>query len=383
MKLFARTCAALSSAVLVIGIVLVLSGCQGNNPTPTIVANTSPLPSPNLTNTLPSPPSSNPLSSLTSTPFTAQVNPILANPSPPTTPAPYATRAPSDGDWQTARELRPSRPDTTALGTPTAQTSATSGNSTVSSFNESDLYIHVPPQAAQHQPLRILLVLHGMGARGDAFAQSLINTTDSTNWVVVAPTMPYRDYMNLTQLMEDDLKISHMLDRLLNSLPSRLNLKLRQHILVYGFSRGAQLAERFALIHPERIESVVTISGGSYTLPLATGNDKTPMLFPFGIGDLEKHQGHPLDWESYKRISFWVAVGERDTQPTDVPRAFDPFLGKTRVERAAAFAKSLSALGIDAHLVYFPNTGHEVTVEMRKSALQFLRDDEIADHWDD
>jgi predicted esterase len=383
MKLLARTCAVLSCAVLMIGIVLVLSGCQGTTPVPTTTA-ASPLPLRNFTDTPPVSPTSSTLPTLTSTPLPAPTNPTVSNPSLQTTPAPMATRSVGDGDWQTWREPRPSNSNASVLtAVPTAKAQALSGNSAVPSFNENDLYIHVPPQAKQQQPLRILLVLHGMGARGDSFAQSLISTADGYNWVVVAPTMPYRDYMDLAQLTEDDLKISQMLNQLLDSLPSRLGLKLRQHILVYGFSRGAQLAHRFALFHPERVESVVTMSAGSYTLPSTQSKEQTLLPFPYGIGDLEKFLGHPLDWESYKRISFWVAVGERDTQPNDVPRAFDPYLGQTRVERAAAFAKSLSALGIDTHLVLFPNTGHEVTSEMRKSGLSFLHDDEVADHWDD
>jgi predicted esterase len=249
-------------------------------------------------------------------------------------------------------------------------------------FSDANLYIHLPPQASQHQPLRVLYVLHGMGANGDSFAQALIADADRYNWVVVAPTMEYHDYMQPAPLMEDDLKISRMLLDTLDAMPARLNLKLDQHVLLYGFSRGAQLAHRFALLYPERVATVATISAGSYTLPLerAKEGDSEPLAFPFGIGDLEKHLGHPLDAVNFKQISFWIAVGERDNQSSDVPRAFDPYLGVTRIDRARAFSTALQKLGIDTRLVIFPNTGHEITAEMRKGAIQFMREDEIKDN---
>lgn len=249
-------------------------------------------------------------------------------------------------------------------------------------FKEPDLYIRLPSQADQRQPLRVLLVLHGMGARGEAFAQSLIADADRNNWMIVAPTMPYQDYMQPALVMDDDLKISQMLLDTLDMLPARLNLKLKQHVLIYGFSRGAQLAHRFALFHPERVADVATMSAGTYTLPTEHSKDDmvNPLPFPFGVGDLQKHLGHPLDSANFRQISFWIAVGERDNQPKDVPRAFDPYVGQTRIDRARAFASALTSLGIDTRLVIFPNTGHEVTTEMRKGALQFLREDELKDN---
>ena len=250
-------------------------------------------------------------------------------------------------------------------------------------FSDTNLYIHLPPQASQHQPLRVIYVLHGYGSQGESFAQGLVAEADRNSWVIVAPTMAYQDYMQVASLMDDDLKISQMLYDTLNLLPARLNLKLDQHVLLYGFSRGAQLAHRFALLHPDRVGAVVSLSAGSYTLPLERSRDRdqTALPFPFGVSDLEKHLGHPLDKPNFNAISFWIAVGERDNQTNDVPRAFDPYVGGTRIERARNFVNVLVSLGIDARLIIFPNTGHEVTPEMRQGALKFLREDELLDKW--
>ena len=290
-------------------------------------------------------------------------------------PTPIVTRIVLDGSSRLASIGRVTQSESTTSATP----KSTSVPAVLHLFKDKDLYIHVPPQADPLKPMRVLYVLHGMGARGDAFAQSLLADADRNNWIVVAPTMAYQDYMQTALVMDDDLKISQMLVDTLSVLPTRLNLRIKQHVLLYGFSRGAQLAHRFALLHPERVETVAMLSAGSYTLPMEHAKDDATKLlpFPFGVGDLQKHLGHPLDAVDFRQISFWIAVGERDNQPGDVPRSFDPYVGQTRVDRARAFTNALTSLGVNARLVIFPNTGHEMTSEMRKGALQFLREDEL------
>ncbi|MDE3092024.1 MAG: hypothetical protein KGJ80_21840, partial [Chloroflexota bacterium] len=66
-----------------------------------------------------------------------------------------------------------------------------------------DLYIHFPTDADQRQPLRVVVALHGMGSRGDVFAQSLVAEADQNGWLLVAPTLPYGDYMDPTRLAEE------------------------------------------------------------------------------------------------------------------------------------------------------------------------------------
>jgi predicted esterase len=253
-------------------------------------------------------------------------------------------------------------------------------------FDASDLFIHLPPDAAQRQPLRVLVALHGMGGHGDKFAQNLVAAADRNGWVLIAPTIPYaRDHKDPTLLAEDDLRSAQRLHTVLDGLPQRVGLKLRQHVLLYGFSRGAQLAHRFALLHPECVETVAAISAGTYTLPVTKTSDNSPqgLSFPYGVGDLQQRLGRPLDWERFKQVSFWLGVGEKDNRADDVSRAFDPYVGRTRIERARAFYGALQAIGVDSHFIVFPEADHEITSEMRNRALGFLRQDELADNLND
>jgi predicted esterase len=266
------------------------------------------------------------------------------------------------------------------LGESASPTSAPVAPEPPHPYESLEIYIHIPPDAAKYQPLRVLFVLHGMGGRGPAFSSSLVAVAEKYHWLLIGPTLPYTDYMNTTTLLSEDIRFTGMLADMMNSLPKKLGLKLRQHALVYGFSRGAQLAHRFGIFYPERVESVAAISAGSFTLPSANkgnGTGSTSLNMPYGISDLELYLGHVLNAAELKKVSFLIEVGENDTEPNDVPRQFDPYVGKTRVDRARAFENELEKDGINAKLIIFPDTAHQLTNDMVTTAMQFLRDEEL------
>jgi hypothetical protein len=83
--------------------------------------------------------------------------------------------------------------------------------------------------------------------------------------------------------------------------------------------------------------------------------------------------GHSFDLAAFRRVPFLIAFGTRDTNADDVPRAWDPYLGRTRVERATAYARALRAAGVDATLRVDPDSAHAISVRMRNNALAFLQ----------
>lgn len=249
------------------------------------------------------------------------------------------------------------------------------------SYEALNLYIHLPPDAAKHQPMRVLIVLHGMGSQGDTFSQNLLAEADKNYWLIVAPTLDYGNYMEPDVLLKEDLRFSAMLDDMMQNLPKKLGIKLRTHALVFGFSRGAQLGHRFALFYPNRVEAIASISAGSYTLPSEHKNNdaSAPLVqMPYGVGDLEKYLGHSLNYPLLDQVAFLLEVGDNDNQPNDVPRQFDAYEGNSRVTRATAFQHMLITVGVQAKLEVFPDATHEVTPSMRVFALQFLREQEQA-----
>jgi hypothetical protein len=78
------------------------------------------------------------------------------------------------------------------------------------------------------------------------------------------------------------------------------------------------------------------------------------------------------------RIQWWIGVGAQDTDPRDTPRAWDRFLGQTRVERADRLATVLRRDGSTVELRLFPGVGGQVTPEMRLEVADFVERTRLA-----
>ena len=235
------------------------------------------------------------------------------------------------------------------------------------------VFVHVPPALPPDARVRVLLVLHGMGGKGDAFSREFLSMADANGWLVVAPTISYGDWTDPVQVASEEPALIAWLNDYLDRLPTETGLTIAPRILALGHSRGAQLAVHFAEFHPERVRAVAALSAGTYTLPSVVDADNRPVTFPFGVADLAARDGgRPFDQRLFATVPLWIGVGADDVNPADLPRAWDPYIGTTRVERARAFADTLQKLGAPVTLTLFPGAGHGLTTEMRQVACARL-----------
>lgn len=233
--------------------------------------------------------------------------------------------------------------------------------------------VYVPEGPAV--PRTALMVLHGMGGSGPGIAGRVLQQARERDWVVVAPTIPYGDWRDPGQLVREELRLLPQLDNVLAAVSEEAGISIRPRVMLFGFSRGAQAALRFTTLFPDRVESVVALSAGTYTLPLAviqtsTGTVRAPL--PFGVADLDQHLGRMVDTAHLTRVRFFIGVGGGDNRDGDVPRQWDPFVGKNRVERAERFSAVLRDLGCETKLAVIPGAGHEIAGPMIEQAVEFL-----------
>jgi pimeloyl-ACP methyl ester carboxylesterase len=236
-----------------------------------------------------------------------------------------------------------------------------------------DHFVHVPARLAA--PARVLVVLHGMGGAGREMCDSVRAWSDREGWVVVGPTFAYGDWTDPSQVAREEPRLVPRLARILDELPARLGRPLDTRVVLFGFSRGGQVAERFALVYPERVRGVVVLAAGTYTLPLREAivdGEAVPLRYPFGVADLAERFGRDLDLAALRQVPFWIGVGAADNQP-GLPAPWTPYLGDGRVERARRFAAALEGLGITARVQEFPGVGHELSEGERDAALAFVR----------
>jgi pimeloyl-ACP methyl ester carboxylesterase len=215
------------------------------------------------------------------------------------------------------------------------------------------------------------MVLHGMGASGEEFSRDFFAQADRYGWLIVAPTIDFGDWTRPQVVAREEPILINAISEYLDQLPERTGAPIRRSVLLLGHSRGAQLAHRFAEFEPERVLAVAALSAGTYTLPLSSGPQGS-MNFPFGVHDMADFTGATFDSGRFGSVQFWVGVGGLDNNPDDLPRQWDAYEGKTRVQRAQAFEAAMQQLGVTASLHIFNNARHEVTRDMSNAACAFL-----------
>jgi pimeloyl-ACP methyl ester carboxylesterase len=237
-----------------------------------------------------------------------------------------------------------------------------------------EFYVHVPPVISGR--LRVLVALHGMGQEAHSFCEALLARADFEDWVIVAPTYNYGDWRDPNQVArEESSRFIPRLHEFLQELPGRTGLDLEPRAALLGFSRGAQLAQRFAMIYPEQTLAVAAFSAGTYTLPESQAQAQgrnVRLAYPLGTADVRERFGRGFDGAALQRIPFLVGVGADDRNPADLPRQWDPYLGDNRVARAQAIVGRLTDLGVAAELVLFPGVGHGLNDAMRLRAFDFI-----------
>jgi predicted esterase len=245
-------------------------------------------------------------------------------------------------------------------------------------YADSNFYIHMPPAPKAGHSLQIVMAIHGMGGNGADFGQPLISYADEYGFVLVAPTMRYDpNYTDPAKVATNDELLLPELHSLVQALPGVIGYPVSQQVMLFGFSRGAQIVHRFALFYPEQVSGVALMSAGSYTLPYldykASDNaTQTTLRFPFGVSDLAKFTGHNFDMQAFRKVPFWIGVGGADNATKDVPQAWNQYLGQTRVERATRFYQALQKSGINATFNVFPGVGHAVCAGMKQDGFAFF-----------
>lgn len=230
--------------------------------------------------------------------------------------------------------------------------------------------------ADSHKPVRVLLVLHGMGGDGPSMAASILPLVEGRDWLVVAPTIPYGEWRDPNQLADDERRILPQLATLLNNITAETGYEVAQGALLLGFSRGAQTALRLTLFFPQRVHAVAAFSAGTYTLPTVRGKkrsgEEVAISYPFGATGVEQRMGMPIDLDAVRRVPVLVGVGGDDNNPADVPEAWNDLLGTTRVERARRFVSALQEQRCAARLEVVPGVAHAFVPPMTECALDFL-----------
>ena len=223
------------------------------------------------------------------------------------------------------------------------------------------------------QKARPLVALHGISRDARALWQAFSPLAADKGRALLVPRFTERDWPQFQQIgrVRPDLVLLDLLQQ--------AGLA-RERVDLFGFSGGAQLAHRFAMLYPHRVGTLHLAAPGWYTLP------DTTVPWPLGLkqGPTQRLRGFDaaalsrLQLRHYLALKVRLWVGALDTgreaslRQTD---ALDALQGKTRLDRAAAYAaafcRAARAHGItpDIDLTVLPGCGHDFSDCARTGGL--------------
>lgn len=192
---------------------------------------------------------------------------------------------------------------------------------------------------------RPLIALHGISRESRTIAEHFAPEAEATGRIIIVPHFERHQWPVFQRISS-----RHRADRALLTLIS--DLRLRQVIGsgvvdLFGYSGGAQLAHRFAMLHPEQVGDLHLGAAGWYTLP------DCACAYPIGFGQSERGDDRwgrrmKSGLNRYLDRPITLYVGTKDGDPTDKALRRKPELdaaqGRTRLTRARRYADTINNL---------------------------------------
>lgn len=185
----------------------------------------------------------------------------------------------------------------------------------------------------------VLVAVHGISRNAAEIAMRFAAHPGFAQMTIIAPLFSkerFGQYQQLEARKPGQTRADAALIRLLDDLAPELQSPT-DRIRLFGFSGGAQMAHRFAMLHPQRVARLCVVSAGWYCLP------RSDLAWPYGIGDT---QGAALVGPEFLDIPTTVIVGNRDTRVDASVRQDAPILehqGKNRLRRARCYVRAVNA----------------------------------------
>lgn len=183
----------------------------------------------------------------------------------------------------------------------------------------------------------VLVAVHGASRNAAEIALRFAAHPAFARTTIVAPLFTregFGAYQQLQTRRADQTPADVGLIRLLDALAAEHGIAAERFGL-FGFASGAQMAQRFALFHPQRVARLCVASAGWYCLP------STDLAYPYGIGD---GGGAALVGPGFLAIPTTVIVGNRDTRVSPRLRQDPPILehqGRNRLRRARCYGRAV------------------------------------------
>jgi len=225
---------------------------------------------------------------------------------------------------------------------------------------------YMPPRYAQaRHPMELVVIVHGTGRAFIEYRNAFAEFARWNDCAVLCPLFPAgvlgdgnRD--GFKQLREGEIRYDDVLLDMVDEVAEKFDQQFSKFAL-FGYSGGGQFANRFALLHPERLWAVSIGAPGSVTL-LDPQQD-----WWVGTRNVQERFGKPIDLDAMRQMAVHMVVGKADLETWEIthreggkfnmPGANDA--GRTRPERLETLRRSFEAAGIPVRLDLIDNMPHD------------------------
>lgn len=215
-------------------------------------------------------------------------------------------------------------------------------------------YIPVGHVASGAKEAGLIIAVHGSSRNPKDMRDAYAAFAERHGCFVLAPLFPldldddapdeaYKQLVGRT--VRYDRVIWSMVDELAAITDTRFT-----RIVLFGFSGGAQFAQRLLYVSPHRLNGVSIAAPTYLTLPDRSAGWWT------GLADFEMRFGHEVDFAAMRQVSIQLLCGSDDVLDCDVYRRDELGLhparwsayGRNRRQRIDALRRAYAHIGIEA-----------------------------------
>ncbi|MEO3430589.1 alpha/beta fold hydrolase [Pelagibius sp. CAU 1746] len=219
-----------------------------------------------------------------------------------------------------------------------------------------DYFLFQPEDADLARPP--LVAVHGISRNAEAHVKAFAEVAVAQRRLLIAPHFDERRFDGFQRVARGT---EAAVDSLWRDV-ERVTGRALDRVDMLGFSGGAQFAHRYAMLHPQRVASLILVAAGWYTFPSETDR------FPYGVmpsGGRGRRAAANL--AQFLAIPTLVLVGSRDCQRDAALRQtpdVDIKQGLNRVERggrwSCAVLQTALRLGVAPRVQFamLPGCGH-------------------------
>lgn len=234
-----------------------------------------------------------------------------------------------------------------------------------------DYLAYLPRSAGPGAPL--LVCLHGLKRNPAEQIFQFAPLADRYGIRLLAPLFARKRYHGFQSLVPDKegCNPEEVFDATIEDFLIRFRVRA-ERLFLFGFSGGGQFAHRYAMLGRRRIDRMVLVAPGWFTLP------DQDLPYPFGIGHSALLGGRRFDPANLFQIPSLLLVGDRD-RARDSSLNRDPTIdrtqGRNRVERAERWSAELARIarehGVPCNweTARIPGARHNFTKMMEQGAL--------------